>query len=131
MSKLGPLRSTPDIATNDLVYSLKVLVYIFPQFHAFADNDKFWGANFTDWTNVRPITKNALGLEYPQPHSSIGYYNMLNYEIRKRQGAFIKENKIYGAVYHHYWFGRPVMDGVLNKLLEDGEPNVPFMLSWG
>jgi hypothetical protein len=38
--------------------------------------------------------------------------------------------RIYGVAYHHYWFGKPVMHGVLLTMLEDGHPDVPFMLSW-
>jgi len=33
--------------------------------------------------------------------------------------------------FHHYWFaGRPVMDAILQQMLIDGEPNIPFMLNW-
>lgn len=119
------------LASTNEGLSLKVLAYIFPQFHAFPENDQFWGVNFTEWTNVKPIKKNALGQEFIQPDISVGYYNLLDYETRVRQGKFIKKHNIHGVIYHHYWFGRPVMDGVLQKLLEDGEPSVPFMLSWG
>lgn len=37
---------------------------------------------------------------------------------------------LYGVAYHHYWFGYPVMDRVLKSMLDDGQPDVPFMLSW-
>lgn len=39
-------------------------------------------------------------------------------------------NSLYGVVYHHYWFGYPVMDRVLEAMLNDGQPDVPFMLCW-
>lgn len=37
---------------------------------------------------------------------------------------------LYGLAFHHYWFGYPVMDKPLQAMLEDGQPDVPFMLSW-
>lgn len=41
------------------------------------------------------------------------------------------DNSFHGIVYHHYWFeGRPVMQRALEAMLDDGEPDVPFMLSW-
>lgn len=111
--------------------SLKVLTYVFPQFHPIPENDKAWGVNFTEWTYVQPLKKNAIGLDVLQPAPEVGYYNLLDYETRLRQGKLIKEMGIHGAIFHHYWFGKPVMDGVLNKMLADGEPSVPFVLSWG
>jgi len=121
--------STPSIVTA--TYSIKPLVYIFPQYYPFPENDKIWGANFTEWDNVRKATHNIFGLETIRPHESVGYYNGLSLETRQRQGQFIRDHGIYGAVYHHYWFaGKPVMDHVIQAMLVDGEPNVPFMLSW-
>jgi len=121
--------SIPQTATP--AYSIKPLVYIFPQYYPFPENDKIWGANFTEWDNVRKATHNVFGLETIRPHESVGYYNGLSLQTRQRQGQFIRDHGIYGAVFHHYWFaGKPVMDHVVQALLKDGEPNIPFMLSW-
>jgi Glycosyltransferase WbsX len=112
-------------------YSIKPVVYIFPQYYPFPENDRIWGTNFTEWDNVRKVTHNRLGLETIRPDESVGYYNGLDFQTRERQGRFLRENGFYGAIYHHYWFARkPVMDGVLQAMLKDGEPNTPFMLSW-
>lgn len=112
-------------------YSIKPVAYIFPQYYVFEDNNRLHGENFTEWVNVKKVTHNAFGLETIRPHESIGYYNGLEYSTRKRQGEFLRESGFYGAVFHHYWFaGRPVMEHVVEAMLEDGEPNIPFMLSW-
>lgn len=110
--------------------SIKPIAYIFPAFHPFPENDKIWGANFTEWDNVRKLTHNKWGLELIRPSTEIGYYNGVEFDTRKRQGRYLLDSGFYGAAFHHYWFsGKPVMDGVLKGILNDGEPNIPFMLS--
>lgn len=118
-------------ATVSRGYSVKPLVYIFPQYYTFPDNDRLHGKNFTEWVNVKKVTHNRYGLETIRPHESIGFYNGLTYETRHRYGKFLKDYGFHGAVFHHYWFaGRPVMEHVIEEMLRDGEPNIPFMLSW-
>ncbi|KAF6839182.1 hypothetical protein CPLU01_01920 [Colletotrichum plurivorum] len=111
-------------------YSIKPIAYIFPQFHRIPENDKFWGENFTEWTNVQKITVNNVGVETPRPAKEVGFYNLLDLSTRKRYTETIKKSSIHGVVYHHYWFGYPVMDGVIQAMLKDGHPDVPFMLNW-
>jgi hypothetical protein len=112
-------------------YSIKPIAYIFPQYYPFPENDKIWGTNFTEWDNVRKATHNNHGLETIRPDESVGYYNGVDHSTRERQGRFLRESGFYGAAFHHYWFaGKPVMDGVTKAMLEDGEPRIPFMLSW-
>ncbi|KAK3376254.1 glycosyltransferase WbsX-domain-containing protein [Lasiosphaeria ovina] len=117
-------------AAADHEYSVKPIAYVFPQFHAIPENDEFWGVNFTEWTNVRKVTKNAWGIEVQQPTDEVGYYNLLDYSTRWRYAQHARDSGLYGFVYHHYWFGRPVMEKVLTAMLEDGQPDMPFMLSW-
>lgn len=72
-------------------YSLKPLAYVFPQFHAIPENDKFWGTGFTEWDNVRRIERNKHGLETPRPAEEIGYYNLLDYDVRKRYSKLVRD----------------------------------------
>jgi len=112
-------------------HSIKPIAYIFPQYHAFPENDFIWGPNFTEWDNVRKVTHNVYGLETVRPTDEVGYYNSLELHTRQRQARFLRDSGFYGVCYHHYWFsGKPVMDAVLQQMLKDGEPNIPFMLSW-
>lgn len=129
-SKNCGIKSSFSHDPDDFEFSIKPIAYVFPQFHPIPENDQFWGINFTEWTNVRKVTHNNYGLETLRPTEEVGYYNLLDYSTRARQAKLIQDSGIYGIAYHHYWFGRPVMDNVLVKLLEDREPNVPFMLSW-
>ncbi|KAJ2906348.1 hypothetical protein MKZ38_002064 [Zalerion maritima] len=130
-SKPKPRKAPHPSSPGKWDYSIKPMAYVFPQFHPIIENDIFWGENFTEWTNVNKTTYNNFGQEIIRPSEEVGYYNLLDLETRVRFRKFAKEIGLYGFVYHHYWFGSPVMDKVLLKLLEkDGEPNTPFMLSW-
>ncbi|KAK6223530.1 hypothetical protein QIS74_03474 [Colletotrichum tabaci] len=111
-------------------YSIKPIVYVFPQFHPIPENDKFWGVNFTEWTNVMKLTVSKEGTETQRPAKEVGFYNLLDLSTRKRWTETMKKSSIHGIVYHHYWFGYPVMDGVLKAILKDGHPDIPFMLNW-
>ena len=120
---------TQNLQVSD-VYSVKPIAYIFPQFHAIPENDKFWGANFTEWTFVKTATKNRFGQDVLRPEEDVGYYNLLDLETRTRYADLLREMGFYGICYHHYWFEGPIMDKALFALMEDGQPDVPFMLSW-
>lgn len=73
-------------------YSIKAIAYVFPQFHAIPENDEFWGTNFTEWTNVKKITENRFGLETLHPTKEIGYYNLLDYNVRKRYAKLVRDS---------------------------------------
>lgn len=73
-------------------YSLKPLAYVFPQYHAIPENDEFWGEGFTEWVNVAKVEWNQHGLETLRPAEEIGYYNLLDYDVRKRYGDLVRKS---------------------------------------
>lgn len=73
-------------------YSIKPIAYVFPQFHAIPENDKFWGINFTEWDNVRRVTENQFGLETLHPTKEIGYYNLMDYDVRERYTKLVEDS---------------------------------------
>jgi len=98
--KTPPLPSKNHAAAALSSYSLKPLVYIFPQYYVFEDNNRLHGENFTEWVNVKKVTHNSFGLETIRPHESIGFYNGLEYRTRERQGRFLRDHGFHGAVFH-------------------------------
>jgi hypothetical protein len=112
-------------------FSVKLLAFHFPQFHEFELNDRLWGKGFTEWNNVVRVLFNHAGTETIRPAASIGYYNLLSTDTRRRQANQARENGVHGFIYHIYWFdGVPVMEAPLKAMLRDGEPNLPFMFNW-
>lgn len=73
-------------------YSIKPIAYVFPQFHSIPENDKFWGVNFTEWVNVKPVKENRFGLETLHPAKDVGYYNLLDYDVRKRYAKLVRDS---------------------------------------
>lgn len=66
-----------------------------------------------------------------RPHFDVGYYNILDLHTRKKQAFIASRYGIEAFCYQHFWgSGRSVMAQGLEKVLEDGEPNMPFTLCW-
>lgn len=95
-----PVISPPSPSSHEYIqgtsewtgYSIKPIAYVFPQFHAIPENDKFWGKGFTEWNNVQRVKINSGGLETLRPTREIGYYNLLDYDTRKRYGDLVRDS---------------------------------------
>lgn len=106
--------------------NIKLMAIYFPQFHEFEENNKLWGKGFTEWTLM-----NRYKGEIKRPHVDVGQYNMLEYSTRKKQALMAKDHGIDAFCYYHYWFtGKKVMHAGLEKILEDNEPDLPFIFCW-
>jgi hypothetical protein len=115
----------------------RVLVFVFPQFHEDSLNNYLWGTGFTDWNNLNKAPlKNRLGYTIPRPSDPLlGQYDYSLPMPRKRQGELAKEYGIDGFVFHHYWFyddehPGPNLHKPLINMLQDGYPDMPFVLHW-
>ena len=109
----------------------QVLAYYFPQYHPIPENDVVFGEGFTDWelfcTNTHPAMS-ACKFPLPPPQG-LGFYDPTQKDVREAQGALAKKYGVDGFIYYHYWLeNKPVMSKVLNALLTDNEPNLPFCL---
>ena len=114
----------------------KPIALYFPQYHAFQENDAFWGKGFTEW-NLLNKTQFNVRTPLPLEEGGLGYYNLLESKIRAKQAKIAREHGIYGFCYYHYWFSgeraptrHKVMFKIIEEMLSDGEPDIPFMLSW-
>ncbi|MCG6205519.1 glycoside hydrolase family 99-like domain-containing protein [Rhodopseudomonas sp. HC1] len=109
----------------------KVLAYYLTQFHAFPENDKWWGAGFTEWANISRGLPRFKDHYQPRVPRDLGFYSLLDIENMRRQVEFAKASGIHGFVYYYYWFnGKRLMEKPLEQFLKARDIDMPFCLMW-
>lgn len=110
---------------------MKAIAFYLPQYHRIKENDLWWGDGFTEWTNTRKAMPLFPSHYQPrEPHNDY-YYDLLDPEARQWQADIAKKYGVYGFCYYHYWFkGKQLLETPMKLILESGEPDFPFCLSW-
>ena len=108
----------------------RVLAYYFPQYHSIPENNCVFGKGFCDWDLFRLKTDinhlNSCKFPLPPPHG-LGYYDPTLKEIRQTQSNLASRYGVDGFIFYHYWLeNHLVMGNVVDQLMLDGEPNIPF-----
>ena len=110
---------------------MRVIAYYLPQFHAIPENDEWWGKGFTEWTSVRNGKPLFKGHQQPVEPGELGYYNLLEADVKERQAQLAREAGVEGFCYWHYWFGgKQLLEKPLQQVMESGKPDFPFCLGW-
>jgi glycosyltransferase involved in cell wall biosynthesis len=109
----------------------KLLAYHLPQFHAFRENDNWWGQGFTEWTNIGRGVPRFKGHYQPRIPRDLGFYSLDSGEALRRQAAMAQNAGVYGFIFYYYWFnGRRLMDKPVELFLDDPSIDMPFALMW-
>ena len=111
---------------------IRALTFYLPQYHAFPENDAWWGKGFTEWINTKKARPAVPGHYQPrEPHEDIGYYDLSDWHVLAQQAEMAKRHGIHGFCFYHYWFsGKRLMEKPVDQLLEHPEIDLDFCLCW-
>ncbi len=111
---------------------MKLIAYYLPQYHTIPENDEWWGDGFTEWTNVKNAKPLFKGHYQPIVPADLGYYNIMEDEVRAKQAQMAKDAGIDAFCYWHYWFGNgeQLLEKPFKAVMASRKPDFPFCLGW-
>lgn len=110
---------------------MKIWALNLPQFYETAENNKWWGEGFTEWTSVKNAKPLYEGHMQPMIPYKKNYYDLSKKENIKQQAELAKKYGIDGFVYYHYWYeGRKLLEKPCEILVDSKEIDMNYCFCW-
>lgn len=125
LAKLSPEQRVAEL--------IKPIALYLPQYHRIPENDAWWGKGFTEWTNVRKAEPLYDGHYQPHvPHPDIGYYDLDDVEVMRKQADMARRFGVYGFCFYYYHFaeGKRLLEKPINNWLRATDIDFPFCFAW-
>ncbi len=128
----GPEFEQPSgIDSRTLSQRVRSVAFYLPQFHAFDENDKWWGEGFSEWRNVARGAPRFDGHYQPRVPRDLGFYDLNSIDTIRAQSEMASSFGIEAFCFYYYWFnGKRLMDMPLDKFADDADIKQDFCIMW-
>ena len=110
---------------------VKPIAFYLPQYHKVPQNDQWWEKGFTEWTNVTKAYPLFEGHNQPHLPIDMGFYDLCNIDVQKRQIELAKKYGVYGFCYYYYQYENlKLLDAPINRHLNNKDFDFPFCIFW-
>lgn len=109
-----------------------IFAFFLPQYHETLENNHFWGAGFTEWTNLAGSKKQFEKHAQPKIPSELGFYDLIrDYDIMYRQERLAKLYGIAAFSYYYYNFEHDeVLKAPLDQKFQRKDLVMNYFITW-
>lgn len=111
---------------------IKPIAFYQSSFQGGIEINEWTGEGDDDWVSCK-IARNWLAGHFQtrKPHPDIGYYDLHDKNILRKQSRIASDHGIHGFCFYYYWFnGKRILANPLDLLFDDKSINLNYCLCW-